>query len=171
MFIKGVYFANYTRKDQFFIFWREKNDCQTKKSVVLNSPKIANISKGLVHLFCQKIEYFISSLYFADQTRKDRFLIFWREKNDCQTQKSEVLKSPKHRNFSKGLVHGFCQRIEYLIKGIFLGKLSHKALFLDVLDRKECFLDHIHSFKNSKNRKFFELVSPRSIFDILDRKE
>ena len=36
-------------------------------------------------------------------------------------QQSEVLKSPKNRHFLKGLVHGFCQKIEYFIKGIYFG--------------------------------------------------
>ena len=33
-------------------------------------------------------------------------------------QKNEVLKIPKYRDFLKGLVHGFCQKIDFF-KGTF----------------------------------------------------
>ena len=65
--------------------------------------------------------------------------MFWMEKNAFETKKSEVLKSLKMEIFIKGLVHGFCQKIEYYIKGIFLGKLSQKRPFFDIVDRKKFF--------------------------------
>ena len=34
-------------------------------------------------------------------------------------QKSEFLKSQKNRRFPKGLVHGFCEKIECFLTGIF----------------------------------------------------
>ena len=65
--------------------------------------------------------------------------MFWIEKNASETKKSEVLKSPKMEIFIQGLVHGFCQKIEYYIKGIFWGKLSQKRPFFDIVDRKKFF--------------------------------
>ena len=34
-------------------------------------------------------------------------------------QKNEVLKIPKYRDFLKGLVHGFCQKIDFFLKVLF----------------------------------------------------
>ena len=52
------------------------------KSKVLKSLKIGNFSNWLVQDFCQKIEYFIKGVYFANYNRKDQFLIFLTGKND-----------------------------------------------------------------------------------------
>ena len=43
--------------------------------------KKRNFLKGQVHGSCQKIELFSMSAFWANQGRKDRFLLFWIEKN------------------------------------------------------------------------------------------
>ena len=67
--------------------------------------------------------------------------MFWMEKNTFETKKSEVLKSLKMEIFIKGLVHGFCQKIENFVMGLFLGKSCQERPFFHTLDRKECFLE------------------------------
>ena len=43
--------------------------------------KKSKFSNWLVHGFCQKIELFIISVFWAKQAREDRVVIFWRNKN------------------------------------------------------------------------------------------
>ena len=47
------------------------------------SPKNRNFPKGLVYNLREKIELFNMYAFWANQARKDRFLIFWIEKNPC----------------------------------------------------------------------------------------
>ena len=50
-------------------------------------------------------------------------------------------KVEKNRHFAKGLVHGFCQKIELFPYVIFEQKKRQKETFFNILDRKECFSD------------------------------
>ena len=50
-------------------------------------------------------------------------------------QKSEVSKKFKKSNFPKGLVHGFCPKIELFAMRFF----RQKRVFFNILDRKEYF--------------------------------
>ena len=45
------------------------------------------------------------------------------------------LKGPKNGHFPKGLVNGFCQKIESDIVCVFYG--NYKRSFFDILDRKQ----------------------------------
>ena len=54
--------------------------------------------------------------------------------------KSKVLKSPKNQHFAKGLVHCFCQKIDFFLI-FFFSKKSKNETFFYILDRKQCFLD------------------------------
>ena len=52
-------------------------------------------------------------------------------------QKVNVLKGAKNRHFPKGIIHGFCPKIE-LFSFAFFGVInSQKKPFLYILDRKE----------------------------------
>ena len=53
----------------------------------------------------------------------------------------EFQESPKDRDFAKGLVHVFCQKIELLIMCVFLANQFKKISFFDILYKKEGFLD------------------------------
>ena len=91
------------------------------------------------------------------------------------------------------LVHGFCQKIDFFFISSFLSKETQKETFFDILDRKECFLNHKKKkvLKNSKKSTFCKGVSlwflsknrpfsykifleqkrkKETFFDILDRK-
>ena len=59
-------------------------------------------------------------------------------------------------------MHGFCQKIEFFSYWYFLGKISRKRVFFDILDRKECFLDQKSEIiNNSEKSKFSKGVSSR----------
>ena len=112
----GIFWTNYA----FYVLGRI--ECfLNQKNEVLKIPKYRDFLKGLVHGFCQKIDFFKryflgklsqKSLLFDVLGRKEYFL----------HQKSEVLKKSKKSNFSKLLVHGFRQKIEYFFMGIFWAK-------------------------------------------------
>ena len=97
----------------------------------------------------------------ASQARKDRFLIFWIEKNKFQTRKVKFQKGPNKKIFQRGyIVHGFCQKIELLTMRVFQANQGRNDCFLDILDRKEYFLEQKSELfkKCVKNRKFLKGV-------------
>ena len=65
----------------FLLFWIKKNPFYTRKRNFSKSPKIRNFPKGLVHGFCRKIELSVIYVFWANQARKDRFLVYWIKKN------------------------------------------------------------------------------------------
>ena len=71
-----------------------------QKSTFKKVQEIENFPKGLVHGF------------WPNPARKERFLIFGREKKSFLHEKSQVLKrSKKNKNFPKGVVHAFWQKM------------------------------------------------------------
>ena len=86
---------------------------------------------------------------------KDRSLIFWIEKSAFQTGILMFEKSPKNRKFAKGLVHGFCQKINLFLTCVFLENLARKVRFLIFWREKNTFQTGIVNFEKSpRNRKF-----------------
>ena len=99
----------------------------------------------------------------------------------------------KKSNVFKGLLHGFCQKLELFTMCIFCANEATKDCFFNIVDRKECFLDKKVTFqKKSRKSKFSKGLSPwflsksrtfyhvcllgklsqkRSFFDILDKKK
>ena len=60
---------------------------------------------------------YINCVFWANQARKDRFWIFWIEKNDFRPEKRRFNKSTNNRSFPKGLVHAaFVKKVELFIK-------------------------------------------------------
>ena len=55
--------------------------------------------KVLVQGFYKKIEYFIKGVFWANQARKDLFLILQTKKNDFQSKKVKCQKSRKNHFF------------------------------------------------------------------------
>ena len=99
----------------------------------------------------------------------------------------------KNSKVFKGLLHGFCQKLELFTMCIFCANEATKDCFFNIVDRKECLLDK-KSDVSKKVRKIeiFQRVSPwflsksrtcyhvcllgkssqkRSFFDILDEKK
>ena len=76
-FLSSVYFGQIKQeKIVFLLFWRKKNSFLDQKGKLKKSPKIRHFPRRLVHGFCQKIELFVIFVFWANQTRKDRFLVF-----------------------------------------------------------------------------------------------
>ena len=66
------------------------------------------------------------------------FTIFYKKKEAFKTRKRTFSETVTNGSFSKGLVHGFGQKIEFFYV-YFLGKLSKKKSFFDILTKKESF--------------------------------
>ena len=148
-----VFWSNKATKNRFvFKFWIKKNTFWTRKRTFLKTLTNRNFLGGLVHGFVQKIELFIMYVFWANQERKDRFLIFSIKKNAFQTRKMEFQKSLKNRLFAKGLVHCFCQKIDFFIIYVFCENLARK-------DRVLMFWIKRNAFQTGKKKL---LKSPKS---------
>ena len=51
--------------------------------------------------------------------QKTTFFIVWKEKKDFKWKKLQLKKGPKNGHFPKGLVYGFCPKIEISRVGVF----------------------------------------------------
>ena len=82
LFIIYVFWANQARKDRFFVILDKKILSTPEKETFKKVQKIIrNFPKGLVHGFCRKIELSVMYVFWANQARKDRFLVYWIKKN------------------------------------------------------------------------------------------
>ena len=64
-------------------------------------PKNRHFPKGLVYGFCPNIEDFLIGVFHRSYFRKDRIFKLWKEKNDFNRKKNEILKRAKKWTFSK----------------------------------------------------------------------
>ena len=58
------------------------------------------------------MELFLIGVFHRNHIKKRSFLILWKEKNDFKRRKLKFEKGAKYGYFLKGLVHGFCPKIE-----------------------------------------------------------
>ena len=114
--------------------------------------------------FVQKSNF--SYLHFSQKSHQKRsFLILCKEKNDFKQEKLKFLKGSKNRHFLKGLVRGVLSKNRTFSYRSFLQKLCQKTPFLDVLNRKQSFLDQkIEILTRTKKWTFFKGVSPWILF-------
>ena len=110
-------------------------------------------SEGLVHGFCPKIELFSFGFFWCYQLRQKRFffLYSWQTRMILD-QKVNVLKGAKNRHFPKGIIHGFCPKIEFLFIWFFLSVIeSEKNFFFQYSWQNRMILDQkIHVLKGAK---------------------
>ena len=81
LFLICVFLQKSSQKRSVFWYSGKKKFFLHQKIEVLNSSKHRHFSEGLVHGFCPKIELFLISVFCRYYITKDRFLIFWIEKN------------------------------------------------------------------------------------------
>ena len=62
-----------------------------------------------------------------------------KEKNHFWTKIVKFKRGPKNGHFPKGLVLGFCPKIEISLMAFFLQKLWPKKSFFDILEKKDHF--------------------------------
>ena len=113
-----------------------------------------HFSEGLlVHGFCPKIELFSFGFFWCYQLKQKRFffLYSWQTRMILD-QKVNVLKGAKNRHFPKGIIHGFCPKIEFLFIWFFLSVIkSEKNFFFQYSWQNRMILDQkIHVLKGAK---------------------
>ena len=112
-----------------------------------------HFSEGLVHGFCPKIELFSFGFFWCYQLRQKRFffLYSWQTRMILD-QKVNVLKGAKNRHFPKGIIHGFCPKIEFLFISFFSSLIkSEKNFFFQYSWQNRMILDQkIHVLKGAK---------------------
>ena len=106
-FLISCFSANQARGERFSIIQTEKNAFQATKVTFQKSSKNRNFPKGLVHAFWLQLTPFLISCFSANQTSGERFSMFQIEKNAFKTTTVHFEKTPKSRNFPKGLAHAF----------------------------------------------------------------
>ena len=96
-------------------------------------------------------------LCFGGNSSQKRCFFYILDRNECVLdQKSEILKMSKKEKFSKGFSPWFLSKNRNFYHVCLLGKSSQTTSFLDILDRKECFLDQTKwPFKKVQRIKFF----------------
>ena len=120
-----------------FLLWLFFTEIMTGKIVFRYSGKKTNIvrpknwrfNKGQKNgrffkgvspcMLCPKIEVFLIGAFHRNSYLKTTFLILWKEKNDIKWKKFKFKKGLKNGHFPRGLVHGFCPKIEISRLGVF----------------------------------------------------
>ena len=135
---------------------------------------------------------FFLYVFLSKQSKKQTYFDILDSKECFFDLKSETLAKSKKSPFCKEVSPWFLSKNRPFSHMFFLGKKSKRETFSDILDRKECFLDHKREvLKNSKKSTFCKGVSPwflcknrpfsyniffeqkrkkETFFDILDRK-
>ena len=135
----AVFHRNHVRNDRFSIFWIEKNHFQTKKlKFIKRAKKNELFIRGLVHGFCPKMEIYFTAVFHRNHVRNDRFSIFWIEKNHFQTKKLKFIKrAKKNEHFIRGLVHGFCPKIELSLNPFFFTEIKPEKIVFGYFKTKK----------------------------------
>ena len=112
---------------------------------------------GLIHGFCPKVELYV---------KKDHFLIFWIEKNDCQTRKVTFQNVPKNQHFPQGSVYGFCPKIQLFLMSVFCRNYVKKDYVFSIIERekKDFFTRKVNFQKVPPNRYFPQVQSIVSLW-------
>ena len=128
-----------SQKETFFDILDRKEWFLDHKRKVLKNSKKSKFCNGVTPWFLSKNRPFPHTFFLSKQSQKETF-IYLLHRNKCFLDvKNEVLKKSKNRHFEKGLVHGFCQKIDFFFHILFFEQRKTDQTFFDILDRKECF--------------------------------
>ena len=139
-FSLSVLSSKESQKETFFdILDRKQSFLDLKSEVLTNSIK-STFCKGFSPWFLSKNRPFsYKCFFFRQKAMKKHFLIFWKEHKVFGTQKWSSHKVEKNRHFAKGLVHGFCQKINLFLICFFWAKKSRKKHFFIFWIEKNAF--------------------------------
>ena len=123
------------KKETFF----DRKECffDVKSEVLKNSRK-STFWKGVSPWFLSKNWPFSWSCFLSKERQKERFFDILDRKECFLDHKKKVLKTLKNRHFAKGLVHGFCQKIDLFLI-FFWPKKARKKHFLIFWIEKNAF--------------------------------
>ena len=115
----AVFHRNYVRKKSFFDILDRKQSFLVQKIDVLRRAKKWTLFKGVSPSILSKNRTFSYRRFSQKSYQKRSFLTLWKEKNDFKRRKLKFEKGPKYGHFPKGLVHGFCPKIELSLFAFF----------------------------------------------------
>ena len=143
LFTMCAFLPNQERKYHFLIFWIEKNKFLDREVKFQKRPK--NWIFQRVHV--KKLSFLPCVLFGQTKEESSLFNIVSR-KEFFLDQKSEVLKTSGKSNFSKGLVHGFCEKIELC---------TMRSFFQANQGRKDRFFSWFIPWVSSKTWAFYHV--------------
>ena len=117
-------------QQSFLTLWKEENDFKRKKIAVLTRAKKWTFSKGVSPWILSKNQTFSYRSFSQKLCQNRSFFDILDRKQSFLDQKNEDLTRAKKWTFLKGLVHGFCPKIEPLLFGIFHRNHIRKKSFL-----------------------------------------
>ena len=135
----------------FYNILERKNAFLAYKKRSLNSREIEIFPKGLTHGFGQKMAIF-PSLFLGNIGQENVFYNILERKNAFLAHKKRSLKSRKIEIFSKGLTHGFGQKMAIFRCPFFFCNIGQENVFYNFREQKNAFLAYENNrFKKSKN--------------------
>ena len=129
------FFSKKGRKKNFLIFWIENKVFWTSKVKFSQSRKKSTFCKGVSPWFLSKNRPF-PYMFFEQKKQKETFFHILDRKECFLDKKEQFQKTLKNRHFAKGLVQGFCQKIDLFLISFFLSKKARKKHSFYILDRK-----------------------------------
>ena len=111
--------AKKAKNKHFLILWIENKAVWTSKVKFSQSRKKSTFCKGVSSWFLTKNRPFSYMFFFIKKSQKEIYFHILGSKECLLDLKSEVLSMSKNRYFAKGLVHGFCQKIDLFLIFLF----------------------------------------------------
>ena len=118
------------KKETYFDILDSKECFLDLKSETLAKSKKSAFWKGVSPWFLSKNRPFPYIFFFSKKRKKERFFDILDRKECFLDHKKNVLKTLKNRHFAKGLVHGFCVKIDLFLIRFFLSRKERKKHFL-----------------------------------------
>ena len=157
----GVFYKKYVTKNRFSIFWIENKHSKTKTIDVLTRAKKWTVFKGVSPWILSENRTFFMGVFHKNHFRKHRFLYCRKKRMILSRKKIEVLQKDQKWTFCKGVSQWILSENRTFCYRCFLQKLCHKRWFLEILNRKQSFVDYkIEVLTRAKKWTFFEGVSP-----------
>ena len=135
-FFQLIFFRQYRPGNCIYDILKRKNAFVSYKNKKLKCQKIDIFPKGLTHGFGPKTVMFSTCFFQAIQVRKMSFTIFQNEKTPLQAVITRSSKSRKIEIFSKGLIHGFGQKMPIFPTCFFQAIQARKISFTIFYNRK-----------------------------------
>ena len=137
------------------------------KNFSFKRTKKRTFSKGVSPWLCPKIIISIIAVFSLELCHKRWFFDIHEREEWFLVKKIEVLKKVKNRHFLKGLVHGFCPKIEVFLIGVFHRNSIRKQHFW-YCGKKRMFLSGKNwSFKKGQKIDIFHWFCLKIEFSLI----
>ena len=135
---------------------KKKQSFLNQKTKVLTRAKKCTFFKGVSPWIFSKNRTFPNGHFSQKSYQKRAFLILWKEKNDIKRKNWSFKKGQKNRHFPKGLLHGFCPKIEISLILVFTIIMSENIVFRYLWKKTIIFGPKNWSFNKGQKWTFFK---------------